>query len=326
MKDRVLKLLVEADDYLSGEALSQTLGVSRTAVWKAVNKLKDEGYDISSVRNKGYLIQAENSELVESTVMYHLPTNTIFNYVKVYDSIDSTNGEAKRLWQNGLKEPALILAREQTAGKGRRGRIWHSPKDEGVFMSMLLTPDIEPNHASMLTLIAGLSVSQAIKSLTGLDSMIKWPNDLVIDDKKVCGILTEMSAEMDYVHHVVVGIGINVNQVDIDDSIVDIATSISANCGQVISRPALIGAVVEAFEGLYGQFVIDQHLGFMMEAYNNRCINVGRDLRVISRSGEIEGKGIGITEDGTLQIGLKDGTITTVNAGEVSVRGLYGYI
>jgi len=246
--------------------------------------------------------------------------------VKVYDSIDSTNGEAKRLWQNGLKEPALILAREQTAGKGRRGRTWYSPKDEGVFMSMLLIPDIEPNHASMLTLIAGLAVSQAIKSITGLDSMIKWPNDLVIDGKKVCGILTEMSAEMDYVHHVVVGIGINVNQVDIDDSIVDIATSISANCGQVVSRPALVGAVVEAFEVLYGQFVIDQDLGFMLEAYNNRCINVGRDLRVISRSGEIEGLGIGITEDGTLQIGLKDGTITTVNAGEVSVRGLYGYI
>lgn len=326
MKDKVLKLLMAADDYLSGEALSLTLGVSRTSVWKAVNKLKDEGYDISSVRNKGYLIQAENSELVESTVKQHLPSETMFNYVKVYDSIDSTNREAKRLWQNGLKEPALILAREQTAGKGRRGRTWHSPKDEGVFMSMLLIPDIEPNHASMLTLIAGLAVTQAIKSLTGIDSMIKWPNDLVMGNKKVCGILTEMSAEMDYVHHVVVGIGINVTHVDIDDSIVGIATSISANCGQVISRPALIGAVVEAFEGLYDQFVVEQHLGFMLEAYNNRCINVGRDLRVLSRSGEIEGKGIGITEDGTLQIRLKDGTITTVNAGEVSVRGLYGYI
>ena len=326
MKDKLLKLLMEADDYLSGEALSQTLGVSRTAVWKAVNKLKEQGYAISSVRNKGYLIQEESSELIESAVKNHLPKGTLFHTVKVYESLDSTNSEAKRLWQNGLKEPALILSREQTAGKGRRGRTWLSPKDDGVFMTMLLMPDIEPIHASMLTLIAGLAVAQAVKSLTSVEAMIKWPNDLVINGKKTCGILTEMSAEMDYVHHVEVGIGINVNQVAFDQEIVDSATSIRANCGQIINRPRLIGAVVEAFEALYSQFVIDRNLNFMLEAYNEQCINVGKELKVLSRNDVTEGLGIGITEDGTLQIRLKDGTITTVNAGEVSVRGLYGYI
>lgn len=326
MKDKILKILLEAEDYLSGEALSQTMGVSRTAVWKAVNKLKDQGYEISSVRNKGYLIRKETSELVESSIKSHLPSNTLFKKVEIYETIDSTNAAAKRLWQGGVKEPALILGREQTAGKGRRGRTWSSPMDEGIFMSLLLMPDIDPMHASMLTLIAGLAVAHAIEKHTGLQAKIKWPNDLVVGDRKLCGILTEMSAEMDYVHHVVVGIGINVNQEVFDASIVDMATSIRANCGQVVNRPELIGKVIEEFETLYNQFLTYKDLSFMVDAYNDACVNVGRELKVLSRSGETFGVGLGITESGTLQIRLKDGTITTVNAGEVSVRGLYGYV
>lgn len=326
MKEQVLKLLMEADGYLSGEVLSRTIGVSRTAVWKAVNKLKEEGYEISSVRNKGYLIRQETTELVESSIRQHLPPDTLFERVKIFDTIDSTNAEAKRLWQSGLKPPALILAREQTSGRGRRGRAWLSPKDDGIFMSFLLAPDIEPIHASMLTLVAGLAVAQAIEALVGMTTEIKWPNDLVAHQKKLGGILTEMSAEMDYIHHVVVGIGINVNQVTFDPSIVAMATSIRANCGQVVSRPALVCKVAETFEPLYRQFLLYKDLSFMVDAYNQRCVNVGRDLKVLTRSGQTIGEGLGITDKGGLQIQLKDGTITTVNAGEVSVRGLYGYV
>lgn len=326
MKEKILKILTEATDHISGETLSKELGVSRTAVWKSINKLKDEGYQIDSIRNKGYRLERNTTELVTDAVRLALPEGSIFETVKVYDTIDSTNTEAKRLWQSGHRGPALIIASEQTQGKGRRGRRWLSPKGECIAVTMLLMPDIPPTHASMLTLIAGLSVCRAVEELTGLHTMIKWPNDLVLGQKKVCGILTEMSAEMDFVHYVLVGTGINVNQMVFDDEIRGIATSLAAEYGKEISRPALIGAVVGAFEELYEVFVREKNLTFMLEDYNKHCINVGRELKVITRQEELIGTGLGINPSGELQIKLKDGTITQVNAGEVSVRGLYGYI
>lgn len=326
MKEKVLKILSGTKEYVSGEALSKELGVSRTAIWKVINRLKEEGYDISSVRNKGYLIKKETTELVEDSIRMHLPENSRFQQVKVYDAIDSTNSQAKQLWQQGLREESIILAREQTAGKGRRGKCWLSPKDQGIFMSLLLMPDIEPTHASMMTLIAGIAVVEAIEKVTGLSPMIKWPNDVVIGDRKVCGILTEMSAEMDYVHYVIVGIGINVNQESFDDEIAAIATSISNCYGDLISRPILIGEIIDKFEELYNQFQKTKDLSFVVEAYNKCCVNIGRMLKVTNRNGELIGTGVAVLSDGTLQIKLMDGTITSVNAGEVSVRGLYGYI
>lgn len=325
MKKRILKLLTLSDGYISGEALSKELGVSRTAVWKVINKLKDEGYAIDSVRNKGYRLKATTTELVADGIKMTLADTSRFQTVRVYETVDSTNTEAKRLWQKGEHEEKVILSREQSAGKGRRGRLWLSPKDEGVFMSLLLTPDIEPIHASMLTLVAGLAVCEAIEGLTGLKPRIKWPNDLVLDNKKVCGILTEMSAEMDFIHYVVVGIGINVNQEVFDDEIVAIATSISRAWGKPLSRPVLIAGIIEKFEHYYNEFLLHKDLSFLMKEYNERCINVGARLKVISRNETIIGEGIAVNDDGTLQIRLTDGTITSVNAGEVSIRGIYGY-
>ena len=326
MKEKILKILSEAGGHVSGEALSQELGVSRTAVWKAINRLKEEGHKIDSVRNKGYFLEKTTTELVADVIRLALPGESIFKSLKVYDTIDSTNTEAKRLWQQGEKNPMLVIAKEQTMGKGRRGRTWLSPKEGSLSMTMLLMPDIEPVHASMLTLIAGLAVSLALEEMTGMEAGIKWPNDLVMDSRKVCGILTEMSAEMDYIHHVEVGIGINVNQDSFDEEIQDMATSVARACGKQISRPALIGGVVRHFERLYKPFLKDKNLGFMMEAYNSHCINIGRELKILTRQGDLEGIGLGITATGELQIRLNDGTISSVNAGEVSVRGLYGYI
>lgn len=325
-KDKLLALLMDAEDYLSGEALSEQLGVSRTAIWKAVKSLKEEGFDISSVRNRGYLIQETSSELTESAVKSHLSPESCIKQVKVYDTIDSTNTEGKRLYQAGLRQAALIVAKEQTKGKGRRGRTWASPKDEGIFMSLLLMPDIDPTQASMLTLVAGLAVCQAIEALMAIKPMIKWPNDIVVEGRKVGGILTEMSAEMDYVHHVIVGMGINANQSTFHESIVDMAVSLKQICGQPVNRPALIGRITEHFEALYNRFIEEGDLSFMTKAYNERCINVGAQLKVISRQGDTLGTGLGICPSGTLQIRQADGTITEVNAGEVSVRGLYGYV
>ncbi len=326
MKKKVLDILMSAKGYVSGETLSRELGVSRTAVWKAINRLKEEGYEISSVRNKGYLMIQETTELIEDALRMHLPPNSRFEKVVVYNTIDSTNSAAKRLWQEGQREEAILVSREQTAGKGRRGKSWLSPKDDGIFLSMLLTPDIEPTQASMLTLIAGMAVVTAIEKMTQLTPMIKWPNDIVLEQKKVSGILTEMSAEMDFVHYVVVGIGINVNQEIFDESISDVATSIKKVHGKALSRPMLIGNIIDAFETMYETFLSTRNLDFLMVDYNEKCININRALKVVTRAGEIQGNGVTVLGDGTLQIRLTDGTITSVNAGEVSVRGLYGYV
>lgn len=326
MKEKILELLKNSKGYVSGEAISHQLGVSRTAIWKGINRLKEEGYTIRSVRNKGYCLEEEPVVLVEDALRSYLPRPTVFSDVYVYESIESTNQAAKALWQKGLHKPALIFAREQTGGKGRRGKQWLSPKDEGIFMSMLLSPDIAPHKGSMLTLVAGLATAEAIAELTGLEPLIKWPNDVVIGDKKVCGILTEMSAEMDYIHYLVVGVGINVNQSYFEDEIVTMATSLKKVTGKTVNCNALAGLVIKAFEKYYQQFLEEGSLTFMMGAYNQKCVNIGRELQVITRNGSWEGVGEKVSEDGTLQICRKDGTIINVNAGEVSVRGLYGYV
>ena len=326
MKEKILRILTEAEDYVSGEALSKELGVSRTAIWKAVNRLKEEGYEIASVRNKGYRIEKQTSELVEDALKLHMPKGSLFETVRVLPTVDSTNAEAKRLWQSGHDRPALIVAREQTKGRGRRGRQWSSPMDQGIFMSMLLMPDIEPAQASMLTLVAGLAVSEAIEVMTGLQVSIKWPNDLVADSRKLSGILTEMSAEVDFVHHVIVGIGINVNQESFPDELETMATSLRLMTGKEINRAELIGKISELFEQRYSDFLEAGDLTRMIDAYNKRCINVGKDLKVLTRQDEIICKGVAVQKDGTLQVALEDGTLNNIHSGEVSVRGLYGYV
>lgn len=325
MREKVLEILLQSKDYISGETLSHELGVSRTAVWKAINKLKDEGYEITSVRNKGYKLTAVSKDLNTDGIKVSLPDVSRFQTVKLYDTIDSTITEAKRLFMDGRMKEGLILAEEQTAGKGRRGRFWSSEKHAGIWSSLLLKPDLPPQNASMLTLIAGLSVAEAIRELTDLEAYIKWPNDVVVGGRKVCGILTEMSAEMDYIHYVVVGIGINVNQQSFEENLANIGTSLALEKGMTIDRLKLLVKMLELFEGYYEQFLETKSLSFMMEAYNTMCINVDMSLKIESYGDIIYGKGLYVNDDGTLKVECKDGSIINVNAGEVSVRGLYGY-
>lgn len=326
MKEKILKLLLETKGHLSGEAISLELGISRTAVWKHIKKLKEEGYDISSVRNKGYMMTQETTELVEDRVRSHMLPSTRFKTVKILESVGSTNDEGKRLLSSKEVDEGVLIAKEQVSGKGRRGRNWASPKDKGIFMSMMLRPDIEPIHASMLTLLAGLAVVKGIDKVCQIQAQIKWPNDVVVNGRKVCGILTEMSAEMDYIHYVVVGIGINVNQDEFPEELSEIATSLKLETGQMMNRPELIGEIIEAFENLYNQFIREKDLSFVIDAYNSRCINVGKALRVIGRNTEEEGVGLEVTKEGTLKIRDNNGNEKFIHSGEVSVRGLYGYV
>jgi BirA family biotin operon repressor/biotin-[acetyl-CoA-carboxylase] ligase len=326
MKNQILNTLMTRKEYVSGESLSETLGVSRTAIWKAIHKLKDEGYEIEAIPNRGYRLIMETADLVESAILLHLEKESRFTTIKVYESLDSTNSEAKRLKVNKTMDEGLIIAKEQTAGKGRRGKLWTSVKDEGVWASLVLVPDIPPMTASMLTLIAGLSAAMAIEEKTGLEVGIKWPNDLVISGKKVCGILTEMSTEADYIQHVVVGIGINVNQKIFDENLKDIATSLQIELGREVNRVEILCTFLNHFETLYEKFLKIMDLSFMIEKYNQMCVNVDRELRIIEYGEIKEVTGIKVTEQGSLMVRNKEGNTEIIYAGDVSVRGINGYV
>ena len=207
MKNEILKCLKETDGYVSGQELCERLGVSRTAVWKVIRQLEAEGYGIEAVRNRGYRLHDSADILNEAEIRAVLTSHWLGQNVKFLEEIDSTNNEVRRMAEQGAPEGTLVVAEIQTAGKGRRGRRWDSPKGSGIWHSFLLRPEFAPEHASMLTLLAAMAVRKSVSNVTGLECLIKWPNDIVVNGKKVCGILTEMSTEEDAIRYVVVRLG-----------------------------------------------------------------------------------------------------------------------
>ena len=205
MKTEILRMLREADGYISGQELCNKFGVSRTAVWKAINQLKEAGYEIDAVQNKGYILKSAPDIMNQNELKSIMNTSWAGQELFYFDSIDSTNTKAKELAEAGYPNGTLVVSDSQSAGKGRRGRSWESPSGTGIFMTLMLKPDINPNNASMLTLVAALAVAKAISEITGEKALIKWPNDIVMNGKKVCGIITEMSAQFDYINHIVIG-------------------------------------------------------------------------------------------------------------------------
>ena len=242
-----------------------------------------------------------------------------------YDRIDSTNLEAKRLAEEGCENGTLIIAEYQEAGRGRRGRSWESPAETTILMSLLLRPQIDPNRASMITLVSALAVSKAITKLTGQPADIKWPNDIVMNGKKVCGILTEMNVKQDGIDYIVVGIGINVNTEEFPEEIQDMATSIRMETGRQINREKLIEAVWAYFEEAYEIYLKTQDLQNLAEDYNTRLVNRNQQVRILDPKEPFKGEARGITPFGELIVDTEDGR-KLVSSGEVSVRGIYGYV
>ena len=244
----------------------------------------------------------------------------------MYDEIDSTNTQIKRLAEEDAPHGTLAVADYQSKGKGRRGHAWDSPHGSAIYMSILFRPDIRPDRASMLTLVIGLSVAQAIRSNLGVQAQIKWPNDIVLNGKKLVGILTEMSAQMNYIEYLVTGIGINASLREFPEELADKATSLQKEIGHKVNRSALIAECMKKIEENYETFVKTQDLSGMMEAYQEVLVNQDQQVRVLEPGHEYTGIAIGINAMGELLVEREDGTITEVYAGEVSVRGLYGYV
>lgn len=325
MKAEILRLLRETGGYVSGQELCNKFGVSRTAVWKVINQLKEAGYEIEAVQNKGYhLVSAP--DIIDTVELESIrATEWVGCECFYYDSIDSTNTKAKELAEAGHPAGTFVVADQQTSGKGRRGRAWESPQGVSVFMTLLLKPDINPNNASMLTLVAAMATAGAIRGVTGADALIKWPNDIVIDGRKICGILTEMSAQFDYINHIVIGVGINVHNESFPEEIANTASSLLIACGKRFHRANLIEAFLEEFEKYYAIYLETEDMEGLYQEYNQMLVNMGRQVKVIDPKEPFEGKAMGITKKGELIVDTWESR-KLVSAGEVSVRGIYGYV
>ena len=332
MKEKILRALRSEGGYVSGASLCEELGVSRQAVWKNITALKENGYEIESVPKKGYRLASVPDTLYAPDILSRLPESCLCRKVECFSSIDSTNTKAKQLAELGEAEGTLVTAEEQTAGKGRRGRSWESEPGVGIWMTLLLRPSLLPVKVSGLTLLAALALVRAIKDVCRLDAQIKWPNDVILAKKKICGILTEMSSEENYVHYVVVGIGINANMASFSREVEETATSIYLQTGKKINRAELAAAWIQSFCEYYGQFIKRQDLSFVTEEYNSVLANKDKEVRVYyGMAGQISlentdvGIARGIDRDGALLVDMK-GQRKRIVSGEVSVRGLHGYV
>lgn len=325
MKTKILTILSNSDGYVSGQQLCEQLGVSRTAVWKVINRLKEEGYLIDSVSNKGYRLLSQPDVVTSEAILSKLQTNYMGRQVFSYDEVTSTNTVAKQLADEGKEEGTLIVSDKQIQGKGRRGRYWESPKGSGIFMTVILKPMMKPVYASMLTLVAALALNDAITDLTGLEAKIKWPNDVVVNKKKVAGILTELSAEVDYINHIVVGIGVNVSMKDFPEELKDKATSLLLESGKSIGRAQLIAKTMEYLECYYERFLKTHDLSELKETYSKVLINKDQVVRILTEDDSYTGVARGITNEGHLIVEKDNHERVEVYSGEVSVRGLYSY-
>jgi len=326
MRAELLKILRETKDYVSGQQLCEHFHVSRTAIWKIIHQLEEEGYQIEAVKKRGYRIRTSPDVITEKEVKSRLHSNWMGKNCIYLDIVDSTNNYAKKIAEEGAEEGTLILAEEQTNGKGRRGKTWTSARGEQISMTLLLRPSVKPIHTSRMTLLMAMAVVKGINKVTGLEGGIKWPNDIVINKKKVCGILTELNTEFQYIHYVIIGAGINVNQRYFPEDIRNMASSLYLELGTKVSRAKLIAVIVEEFEKYYEIFLKTEDLSSLYKEYNRICVNCGREVRVLDPGKEYVGTASGINENGELIVTKKDGTIVHVYAGEVSVRGIYGYV
>ncbi len=352
MKAKILELLRRNGDYVSGQELCKILNVSRTAVWKSIRSLESEGYHIEAVRNKGYRLIEEGAENSDSDsadiysaheIKSRLEETSGVRDVLFFDTIDSTNSECARRAEAGEDGGLLVVSEDQSLGRGRRGRTWESPHGVNVYFSLMIRPKIGPKCAPMLTLLMALAVCRGMEKIhdgqarkapnrkrtsgrTPGSPLIKWPNDIVIDGRKCCGMLTEMSCEEDYIRHVVIGVGINVRHQDFAPEIRDTAIALDDAWNMKVKRSILIAEVMNEFGPLLERFEKECDLGFVRALYLDRLVNAGKKVKVLSPSGDYEAFARGINENGELLVETPDGIIHEINSGEVSVRGVYGYV
>lgn len=322
VKDKTLSVLENNKGiYISGANLAKELSVSRNAIWKAIKSLKDDGYNIDSVNNKGYCLATDTDILSSQSISKYLNKNNNFN-IKVYKIINSTNTAIKELAINGEKEGTVIIAEEQTEGRGRFGRKFHSPKGTGIYMSILLRPQIHASKAFLITTATAVAVAESIEAISNKEAKIKWVNDIYCDNKKVCGILTEASFDFEsgMIDHAVLGIGINVKSPEggFSEEIKNIATSIfdNGNSTSADTRSKLIAEVLTRFWNYY-KSIEDKSF---LEAYKSRSLLINKEINILSKKSSEKAIAIEIDDECRLKVKMEDGSIRLLSSGEVSIR------
>ena len=321
MRSQILNLLKQAgDNFLSGEYLTETLNVSRTAIWKHIKALRDSGYDIESVPRNGYRLLYSPDLLSAEEVKNSLSTKILGSDIKYFTTTDSTNNQAKKLALSGAVDGTIVISEEQGGGRGRLSRSFFCPKYKGIWFSVILRPDFLPQEAPKCTLLAAVAVTKAIYDVTGVKVGIKWPNDILYNGKKLVGILTEMSAEMERINYIVIGIGIDVNisVEEMPEDIRDIATSLSQITGKEVSRLKLLNKLLYHLEQLY---IMAQKQNFapILDEWRKYSITLNQEIKVISGNNVTYGKAVDIDDDGALLVKI-NGQIKRVLAGDVSIR------
>jgi BirA family biotin operon repressor/biotin-[acetyl-CoA-carboxylase] ligase len=317
--------------FVSGEKLGQLLNISRAAVWKYINELRKEGYDIDSSSRKGYKYVSSGDIINGYEIKESLNTRRIGKKVYFYESVDSTNNVAKRLATESNEEGVLVVADTQLSGRGRMGRKWISPSGSGIWMSVVLKPQISPEGAQLFTLAASIAVSKAIESVTGLKPRIKWPNDVILSGRKVCGILTEMSAETDKVNYVVIGIGINFTQTS-DDFPAEIRSTAISILGalaerenrQRVLRIDIIRETLSNLEQFY-HMIEEERQKDIIDEWKRYSLVLGKRISVTRGNREYECMAEDITTEGALVVKHDDGTAERIYSGEVSIKGIMGH-
>jgi BirA family biotin operon repressor/biotin-[acetyl-CoA-carboxylase] ligase len=321
MDSELLQTLRERK-YVSGEELGKRLKMTRTAIWKRINRLRGQGYEIASSPRRGYSLVSVPDLLLPEEIEQGLGTEIFGREIIFYHELSSTQVTAKELARQGAEEGTVVIAETQTQGKGRKGRKWSSTPGQGIQISIILRPRLKPSQSIQIPLVTGVAVAQAIEKVTPLHARIKWPNDLIIGRKKVGGILTEMSAEIDRIDYVVLGIGLNVNtpQVLFPEEIKEVATSLAEELGESVSRVKLLQFLLKEFEGLYSEFTVS---GFepLRERWKAMSKTIGAWVELSDVDSEkIRGKVIDIDESGALILQKRDKSIERILAGDVSLR------
>lgn len=324
MRDKVIKAILDSGkEFVSGEELSKELGISRTAVWKHINALKEEGYSIESVNKKGYrLLDSPNDLLNPQNIYHNLQTDIVGQNIIHFNTLESTNDYLKQVG-NDVVEGTVVISEEQTKGKGRLGRVWESKVGDGIWMSIILKPDIMPYKAPFITLIAGASVVKALNNL-GVNAQIKWPNDIIINNKKICGILTELSAEIERINYVVLGIGMNVKNEDFDSELKNKATSLHKE-GYELHRVDIVKEIFYQFELLYKKY-LDNDKEEVLNICRDYSAILNKEIYIIRNDEKELVKCIDVNEEGNLLVKNSSGQVKEIISGEVSIRGVKGYV
>lgn len=315
--DERLLALLRADEYVSGEAIAEALGITRAAVAKRVGELRKRGFAIAAAPRRGYRLDGVPDALTADVVAPRMTTAWLGRAWRHLDRVGSTNDEAAAWARAGAPAGAVVVADEQDKGRGRLGRRWHSPPGESLYLSVVLRPALPPHRVPPLTLAAGVAVAETLLAFDVVPAL-KWPNDVLLDGKKVAGILTEMSADLDRVHHLVVGIGVNLNARAFPDEIAAIATSLALARGAPVSRAELVATLCARLEHWYDAFVADGAAA-VAAAWKQHARFFGKRVTVTAGRDRIEGIAEDLEDDGALRLRLDDGRTTRVVAGEVTI-------